>query len=70
MEVNNIKNSLVLKQNELAHFQEAMAAQAARANTTIKELQLDREEKDKRIEELSAITERMKEEGERMKKTM
>lgn len=40
----------MLKQNELAHFQEAMAAQAAKANTTIKELQLDREEKDKRIE--------------------
>jgi hypothetical protein len=50
LEVNNIKNSLVLKQNELAHFQEAMAANSARANTTIKELQLDREEKDKRIE--------------------
>jgi hypothetical protein len=68
--VNNIKNSLVLKENELAHFQEAMAAQAARSNTIIKELQLEREEKEKRIEELSAAVENMKGEAEKVKKVM
>ena len=47
-----------------------MAANAARANTTIKELQLDRDEKDRRIEELFAAVERMKEEGERTKKAL
>lgn len=42
MEVNNIKNLLALKENELAHFQEAMSAQAAKANTMIKDLQAER----------------------------
>jgi uncharacterized protein YlxW (UPF0749 family) len=70
LEVNNIRNSLVLKENELAHFQEAMAAQAARANTTIKDLQADREEKDKRIEELVAAVERVKGDGERARKAI
>ena len=47
-----------------------MAAQAARSNTIIKELQVDKEEKEKRIWELSAAVEKVKTEAEKVKKVM
>lgn len=70
LEVNNIKNSLVLKENELVHFQEAMTAQIARANSTIKELLVEREEKDKLFEELTNATETLKADNEKLRKLM
>ena len=47
-----------------------MAAQAARSSTIIKELQVDKEEKEKRIWELSAAVEKVKTEAEKVKKVM
>lgn len=47
-----------------------MTAQTARANATIKELLAERDEKERRIEELAAISERVKNENEKIKKAM
>jgi ferritin-like metal-binding protein YciE len=47
-----------------------MATQTTRANSTIKELLAERDEKEKRIEELAVIAERVRAENDNLKKAM
>lgn len=42
LDLNNLKNQLVLKENELAHIQEALEADLAKLNISFKEVVADR----------------------------